>query len=156
NDEGDEQLALGLSRRGNLEGWLKAMKPVAAYPRVKFGIYCSFVPPVLMILGAANPVCSYSAPTSLGKTVTLRICGSVWGNPDEPPPHTVVPTWDPTPVWRERAPGTMANIPLVLDDTMRARHRQDVQQAIFDLAQGRGRGRGSPKGLARQNSWQTA
>src|SRR5262249_15857607 len=154
-DEGDEQLALGLCRRGTLAEWLKAVKPVAAYPRVKFGLYLSFMPPMLMILEAPNLVCSYSAPSSLGKTATLRTCGSAWGNPEETSPNRIVHTWDGTPVWRERAPGTLRNLPLILDDTQRARRPQDVQQTIYDVSQGRGRGRGSLRGLARQSAWQT-
>jgi hypothetical protein len=154
-DEGNEQLALGLHRRGTLAKWLDAVAVIAPFSRVKFFLYLAFVPPVLSIFETPNVVVSYAGPTTGGKSVLLRVAGSVWGNPDESSPETVVYTWDGTPVWRERAPGTLANLPLILDDSMRARRRQDVQQTVYDVAQGRGRGRGSPKGLARQNAWQT-
>jgi hypothetical protein len=154
-DEGDDQLALGLTRAGFIEGWLAAVRPVAAFPRVKLALYASFVPVVLRLVNAANFVLSLAGETSRGKTVTLRVAGSAWGSPDESRPHTIVFTWDATAVWRERAPATMNNLPLILDDTKRARKPQDVEQTIYDVSQGRGRGRGSPKGLARQLSWQT-
>jgi hypothetical protein len=154
-DEGDDQLALGLTRGGSLEGWLEAVRPVEAFPRVRLALYTSFVPVVLPIVNAANFVLSFAGETSLGKTITLRVAGSVWGSPDESRPLTIVFTWDGTAVWRERAPATLNNLPLILDDTKRARKPQDVEQTIYDVSQGRGRGRGSPKGLARQQSWQT-
>src|SRR5262249_41242302 len=121
----------------------------------KFGIYVACAAPMLMILGTPNIVVSDSGPTTGGKTVKLRVAGSVWGGPDETSPHTVVYTWDATPVWRGRGPRTLGSLPLILDDTMRARRPQDVQQTIYDAASGRGRGRGSPKGLAAQGAWRT-
>jgi hypothetical protein len=152
SDEGDEQLALGLCRHGTLAGWLDALEPVAHFPRVKLVLYASFAAPVLAITECPNPVLGLSGPTTGGKTVALRLAGSVWGNPDEASSNSFVHTWDGTPVWRERAPGTLRDLPLILDDTQRARRPQDVQQTIYDTAQGRGRGRGSPKGLARQSA----
>jgi hypothetical protein len=154
-DEGDEQLALGFHSRGTLKGWLSAVKVLDPFPRVKFGIYAACAAPMLMILGSPNIVVSDSGPSTGGKTVKLRVAGSVWGCPDETNPNTIVNTWDATGVWRERAPGTLKDLPLILDDTMRARKPTDVQQSIFDVSQGRGRGRGTPKGLARQSAWQT-
>jgi uncharacterized protein (DUF927 family) len=111
---------------------------------------------MLMVLATPNIVVSDSGPTTGGKTVKLRVAGSVWGCPDETSSSTVIFTWDGTPVWRERAPSTLGSLPLILDDTMRARRPQDVEQMIYDASQGRGRGRGSPKGLAAQGAWRTA
>src|SRR5262249_40802453 len=111
--------------------------------------------PMLMVLRTPNIVVSDSGPSTGGKTVKLRVAGSVWGNPDETTPNAIVDSWDATALWRGRAPGTLKDLPLILDDTMRARRPQDVQQTIYDASQGRGRGRGSPKGLARQSAWQT-
>jgi hypothetical protein len=154
-DEGDEQLALGLCRRGTLDGWLQALAPVDKFPRVKLGLYVACVPPLLRVLEANNFAFGYSGPTTGGKTVSLRVAASVWGCPDESSAHAILFTWDGTACWRERAPGVLRNLPLLLDDTQRARRKQDVEQTIYDVSQGRGRGRGSPKGLARQMAWET-
>lgn len=154
-DSGDEQIALSLSSEGSLDAWKDAIRLVAKFPKVMLGVYVALVPPMLSIVGSPNFVFDYAGETTAGKTTSLRIAGSVWGRPDESHPNSIVNTWDSTPVWRERAPATMNHLPFILDDTKRANRSEDVDRTIYDLAQGRARGRGSPRGLAEQLTWQT-
>lgn len=156
-DEGDEQTARGFHREGTLEGWLEAIAPVARYHRVRLALYASFAAVMLMILRARNIILDFAGENTSGKTTALRVAGSVWGDPHENRAQgdTVVHTWDATAVWRERAPATLNNLPFILDDSKRARRREDVEQTIYDFSQGRGRGRGSVKGLASQSTFQT-
>lgn len=64
-------------------------------------------------------------------------------------------SWDVTRVWIERASGVLSGLPLLLDDTKRARKPQLVAQTLYDVASGRGRGRGSIKGTRRSGNWRT-
>jgi hypothetical protein len=154
-DHGDEQLASGFTRRGSPGGWADAVRPLAGYPRVLLALFAGLVPPLLPILRAPGFIVDLSGESTGGKTTALRVAASAWGNPDESDPHSVLFSWDGTSVWRERAPAVMRNLPLLLDDTQRARRQEDVEQTIYDISQGRGRGRGSPKGLAGHGTWQT-
>lgn len=155
-DEGDDQVADGFCRRGKWSEWRQAVEPLADYPAVRLAIYASLCPPMLSILETANFILGFSGRTSIGKTTTLRVAASVWGDPDE---HSrrgaALSTWDGTAVWRERAPAALNNLPFILDDTKRAKSGEEVARTIYEVAQGRGRGRGSVKGLARQQTWQT-
>ncbi len=155
-DEGDDQIARGFYNAGTFEGWLEAIAPIADYARVKLGFYASFVPPMLSILKSPSFVLSYAGPTTGGKTTSLRIAASVWGNPNEcDPAGAALSTWNGTAVWRERAPAVIDGIPFILDDTKQVMDRADVAKTIYNVTQGRGRGRGSVRGIARQETWQT-
>lgn len=154
-DAGDEQIAAAFRPGGTCEGWLSAVDPIAAYPRVLLAFYASLAAPLLPVLGAANFGVDLAYATSRGKTTALRIAGSIWGVPDERQPESVVGSWDATRVWIERASATLNGLPLILDESKRARHPRVVGQVLYDVANGRGRGRGTPRGMARSGSWAT-
>jgi uncharacterized protein (DUF927 family) len=154
-DDGDEQIAAGFSRRGTHKGWFEAIEELAPYPRVYMALYGSLAPPVLAIVGAPNFGIDWSNPTSTGKTTTLRVGASCWGSSDERSPEKVLHSWDSTRVWIERAAGVLNCLPLILDESKRARYPRAVSQTLYDVANGSGRGRGTPRGLARAGAWTT-
>lgn len=154
-DDGDEQLAGGFRASGTFEGWRQAVAIAAHYPRIRLAIFAALAPPVLALLDSPNFGLDYAGETSRGKTTTLRVAASAWGSPDERSPAAALSTWDATRVWIERASAVLNNLPLILDDTKRAKKRQDVAQTLYDVASGRGRGRGSPRGMARAGTWTT-
>lgn len=154
-DSGDEQLAAGFHSSGTFEGWQEAIAAVVPYPRARLAVYGALCAPILKILGASNFIIDWSNPTSTGKSITLRAGASCWGNPDEKDPETAMGTWDSTRVWIERASASLNNLPLILDDTKRARYPASVGQTLYDVASGRGRGRGSKLGIGRVGNWST-
>ena len=152
---GDEQIAEGFHALGDLSRYLQIISPIQHYPRVALAWYASFLAPLLQILGAPNPIIDWGNRTSTGKTVTLRLGASVWGKPDEKAPDGALGTWDSTRVWLERASYVLSALPVILDDTKRARTPQSVADLLYTVASGRGRGRGSVRGLARTRTWRT-
>lgn len=154
-DEGDTQLADGYHAAGTLQGWRAAMAPIEAFPRVQLAVYAALTSPLLEILGSDNFIVSYAGATSQGKTITLRIAASCWGNPNEKSTTAAIATWDATRVWFGRAPAVLNHLPLVVDDTKRASDRSLIAQMLYDVASGRGRGRGSREGLARNEAFRT-
>ena len=154
-DSGEEQIADGFSSAGSLAGWLSTAENLAAFPRVYLAVYGALAPPLLPIISAPNFIVDYSNPTSTGKTTTLRAGASVWGNPDERSPEKMLYSWDATRVWIERAATVLNCLPLILDETKRAKYPKAVSQTLYDVSNGSGRGRGTPRGLARAGSWTT-
>ena len=154
-DEGDGQLAAGYCEAGAFEGWCAAVQPIAQFPKVMLGIYAALTPPMLEVLNSDNFITSYAGATSQGKTITLRISASCWGCPNEKSTTSAMGTWDATRVWFGRAPAVLNHLPLVVDDTKRASKKEMVAQMIYDVASGRGRGRGSQQGLARNDAFRT-
>ena len=154
-DVGDQQLVDGLHANGTFEGWRDAIAVLACYPRARLALIASLAPPLLKVLAAKNFTFSLAGATSVGKTTALRISASCWGCPDERSPAAAITTWDATRVFIERALATLNFLPLVIDDTKRARRPQDIAQTVYDVTSGRGRGRGTEKGIAGSGTWQT-
>lgn len=154
-DEGDAQLIAAYHTRGTLEGWRDAVALARTFPRVMFCVYASLGTPFLEVLGTSNFAIDISFVTSSGKTTTIRIAASCWGNPDERSAHSIVNSWDASRVYLERAPAICNGLPLILDETQRARDHKVLAQTVYDVINGRGRGRGSVKGIQRSSHWHT-
>lgn len=152
---GEDQLRHGYRQEGSLEGWRAAAALVAGYTRPLITMYSAFVPPLLDVLRAPNFIVDLSNRTSTGKTTTLRLAASVWGNPDEKSADSVLGTWDLTQVFLERSSAFASGLPLILDDTKRARRPGDIAKMLYTVASGKGRGRGTVGGVARSTSWRT-
>lgn len=153
--EGEEQIVDAFRCGGSFEGWVKAVSALQQYPKVLIGLYAAFVPPLLEIFNVPNFVVDWSNRTSTGKTTTLRTIGSVWGNPDERTPRSVIGTWDATRVWTERASQVLSGLPLIMDDTKKAKSPRMIADLIYAVVSGRGRGRGNINGISKTGTWRT-
>jgi len=154
-DVGDEQLARGCELGGTMEGWLAAARELAQYPVAAMAIYASLASCLLEVVDANNFVVDWCYTTSSGKTTALRLAASVWGNPNERAGAAFVHGWDENRVWIERAAAVLTGMPLILDDTKRAKTPRMVAQTVYDVQSGRGRGRGSLEGLRATSTWRT-
>jgi hypothetical protein len=155
NAIGDEQIVDGFHQRGTYQGWCEAIQPIIAYPRMRIGFYASFAVPLLEILRIPNFILDWSARTSVGKTSTLRVVASPWGCPDElRVGESIVFSWNATKVWSERAASVMNGLPFILDESKLAAKGM-VPSVLYMVANGIGKGRGTPKGLAVAKRWRT-
>lgn len=154
-DRGDMQAAEAFHSDGTFNVWKAALDSLISYPRALVALYGALTAPVLALLGAPNFIMDWAFTTSTGKTTALRLAASCWGNPDERDSGSVLGTWDVTRTWIERMSAVLNGLPLILDDTKRARHPKLVGQTLYDVASGRGRGRGTPRGMQRAGSWTT-
>jgi len=154
SDAGDTQFADSLCSAGTFEGWQAAIQPIWDYPRVLAPFYASFAAPLLRILGAGTITVNNSNRTSTGKTTALRLAASVWGCPDERQATGLIRSWNTTRVHLERRAALSRDIPLLLDDSKNARF-QDVEQIVYTVNSGMGRGRGSRQGIQHTSSWRT-
>jgi hypothetical protein len=153
-DDGLDQIAKGWDSSGSWDGWIEAIEPALTRPLLMLSLYASAASPLLNVLDAPNFIVDWSGETSRGKTTALRVAGSVWGKPDERA-GGIVYSWDSTRVWIEQTAGFLHSLPLILDDTKRARYKSVVSQTLYDFAFGQGRGRGAPGGIRKQASWRS-
>ena len=151
-DGGGEGLADAFRARGTLAEWQQAVAPVAEHPHVLMALYVSLCAPFLAILDAPAWVLDLCGPTSRGKTSALHVAASVWGQPDPGRDPSACRTWDLTVIGAERTCAALGTLPLMLDDTSRARPN-DIATVVYTAAQGQGRTRGTPDGTARVGRW---
>ena len=154
-DDGDQQLADALRQGGSYEGWVSFAERLRPFPAALLVFYASFAPPLHLILRSSNFVVSLAGTTSGGKTTALIAAAATWGCPDDQPSSSLIQTWDTTRVGRERSMQILNDLPFVIDDTKLTDRPEDVAQAIYDVAGGHGRTRGSVRGLAATGSWRT-
>lgn len=151
---GAESIAQAASKRGVYEKWQEAVGLIQDHPVPMLSIYHAVSGLLLERLGAPNFVIDFAGETSRGKTTTLRLEASVWGNGDVTG-HTLVNSWEMTQVAIERTAAFLYNLPVILDDTKRAKEprARTVTNVIYELANGRGRARGKPNGMRVTDTW---
>lgn len=154
-DAGDEQIADAYHTSGTIEDWLTVLTPVMEYERARVAWYTAYVSSVLHIFQCGNFGIDYAGRTSIGKSTVLRIGGSVVGCPNEKAPASVMNSWDNTRVFLERASSVASGFPTILDDSKLAKNPKAVADALYAITNGRGRGRGNIRGLARTGTWRT-
>ncbi len=152
---GDEQIVDAWHARGSLDVWRRAVTVLRDRPRVLAGLYGAFVPPLLVILRCPNFIIDWAYRTSAGKTTTLRVAASVWGNPNEDEPDAALRSWDSTQVYIERAASILSGLPLILDETKRVKDPRLVANVMYEVATGQGRGRGNVRSIANMRTWRT-
>lgn len=143
--------------RGNLGQWARALQGLEKYPRVLLALYGAFVPPLLELLQYPNFLIEYAYDSSHGKTTALRVAASVWGLPDTlgrgGSPGFIL-SGDLTKNAIEGAMALYNGLPLLLDDL----HRMDADaqvRTVYMVAQGTGKGRAAPWGMARTRTSRT-
>lgn len=145
---------IGFREGGTFDEWLSVIRKLDRYPRVAGALLTSLSAAVLEILSAPNFGYELAGLTSKGKTTSLRVAASAWGDPDERNSGSIVRGWNATRVLVERMAAFADSMPLILDDTKQAR-REDVPETIYMLANGEGRGRGSKEGMADTARWKS-
>lgn len=145
---GMEHTAKGCSVAGTWEEWLKAADIAKDWPLVMGVMYASVAAPLLYVLRTNNFVVDVNGETTGGKTTSLRFAASVWGMSNDGHP-SMMHSWDMTKVWCEQTASFLNNLPVILDDTKRAKSWRTVRDVVYDFAFGAGRGRGAKDGGTR-------
>jgi len=141
--------------RGTWAGWAAGLRAIAREPVAWIVLYAALAGVLLRGMGLRhNPILDLSGRRGTGKSTLLALCGSCYGRPDEAHGGTLE-TWDGTATSIERIAGRAWDAAVLLDDTKRARDPRVVGQLLYELAQGRGRSRGTETGLQRTATWRT-
>jgi hypothetical protein len=158
-DIGDQHLATCLGTEGDFEAWCDAVAVLAPFPAAEVALYASLAPPLLKILRAPNFCIEWSGKTSTSKTTAIVAAASCWGNPDINARRSSIASWDMTAVGFERRAAALSGMPLIVDDTKRAKRYRGgdspIPGIIYEIANGQGRVRGSVTGMAQTRYWRT-
>jgi len=151
---GLEHVLEGWRPGGEWDEWVRAMEVMKPFTPMWLALYASAAAPLMDIFGAPSFIVDFNGETSSGKTTAMRVAAAVWGRPSDNTP-TAMYSWDATKVFIERLCGFLHSLPVILDETKRAKDPRVVRDVIYDFANGQGRGRGAPDGTRQTASWRT-
>src|SRR5699024_9837252 len=147
-DHGEKQLLESFEVKGTVESWKnEVFNCIKDSPKAVFMVIAAFASVVINDLNIDPFLVDLSGTTSQGKTTTLEVASTVWGN------RNLVSEWNATKVTIERKAAFLNSFPLLLDDTRKADERI-LKDIIYQYSGGRSKGRGSIKGSQRELTWQ--
>ncbi|WP_411675017.1 DUF927 domain-containing protein [Cytobacillus kochii] len=146
-DYGEKQIIEGFKIRGTVDSWKKGVfEHIKQSPKAVIMVLASFASVIIKDLKVQPFIVDLSGTTSQGKTTTLKIAASVWGN------DGLISEWNATKVSIERKASYLNSFPLFLDDTRKADERI-LKDVVYQFSGGRSKGRGSLKGSQREYTW---
>ena len=130
-----------LTQQGELAQWRdKLCKPLAEQSRFVFSIACAFAGQLLELLEYDGGGFHLLGSSSMGKSLSLKLAASVWGNPDR-----YVKTWRSTDNALEGTASEHNDSFLPLDEISEC-DPKIVGKTVYMLANGQGKGRSTTTG----------
>lgn len=130
-----------LSQQGDLAQWRDNLcKPLAEQSRFVFSIACAFAGQLLELLEYDGGGFHLLGSSSMGKSLSLKVASSVWGNPDR-----YVKTWRSTDNALEGTASEHNDSFLPLDEISEC-DPKIVGKTVYMLANGQGKGRSTTTG----------
>lgn len=149
NDGGEIQLYESFKVKGTVDSWIKnVFNLVKDHPKAVFPILASFASVILHEFDMKPIVVDVSGASSSGKSGLLRMCGSVWGDPER-----YLGTFNTTLVAVERRSTFLNSFPQILDDSNGANETKMIQPMIYQYVNNTGKQRGSLNGSQYTDSW---
>lgn len=136
------QMIGGLTQEGTQEAWLKAAETARAGSISRAILAGSFASPLLHWLKHRVFLTHIWHDSRGGKTATLKLALSVWGDPVK-----LLTSYHATAVGLERSCAAMMHLPLGLDELQAlAEKRMTVESIVYSLGNGFGKLRGAKNG----------
>lgn len=151
-DTAAESAVAGLGQSGDFNIWLNAMKHLRTKQKARFIMAASFAAPLLKIVGQRSFLIHNWDTTQGGKSATLYAALSVWGNPEELSKSFVDSNTN-----TERTASLFTDLPLGINEYEQLNEKQkgDVESKIYQISEGRGKGRATREGLQQTVRWRT-
>lgn len=137
-----------LAQKGSLDDWRdKLCKPLADQSRFVFSIACAFAGQLLEPLGVSDSGGFHLlGSSSMGKSLSLKVAASVWGNPD-----SYVKTWRQTDNALEGTASEHNDSFLALDEISEC-DPKIIGKCVYMIGNGQGKGRSTVSGHNRKTS----
>ncbi|MDQ0856584.1 DUF927 domain-containing protein [Bacillus sp. V2I10] len=149
NDGGELQLYESFKVKGTVDSWIKnVFNLVKNHPKAVLPILSSFASVILHEFDMKPIVIDVSGASSSGKSGILRMCASVWGDPER-----YLGTFNTTLVAVERRSTFLNSFPQILDDSNGASESKMIQPMIYQYVNNTGKQRGSLNGSQYTDSW---
>lgn len=134
-----------IDQSGTLDAWCNAMTEIRkGSTEARIVLAASFASPVLSVVGSLPFFVHLWGGSGNGKSVSLMVAASVWGNPA---PGRYVQTFNSTQVGQERTAAFLNHLPFCIDELQLTRDAKGKTNFdVYQLAEGVGRTRGRRDG----------
>lgn len=146
-----------IQERGSRDVWLDTVKAVRAGKTpgnviARIVLAASFASVLVKPCNCLPFFVHLWGGTETGKTVSLLLAASVWGNPEI---GKYIQTFNATEVGKELGAAFCNSLPLIIDELQLVKdNRKDFDKMIYQLSEGVGRARGRKQGgLQRTPTW---
>lgn len=144
-----------IQESGDYFKWVTLAKQLRSCGRLepRIALAASFASVLVQPLDALPFIVDFYGQTGGGKTVTINIAASIWGNPS---PGSYVGNFRSTDTSLETRADMLNNFPIILDDSKNASQyiRDNYETLIYNLCSGKGKGRSNKDlGAAKENTW---
>ena len=144
-----------IQEHGDYFKWITLAKQLRSCGRLepRIALAASFASVLIQPLGALPFIVDFYGQTGGGKTVTINIAASVWGNPA---PGAYVGNFRSTDTSLETRADMLNNFPMILDDSKNASQyiQDNYETLIYNLCSGKGKGRSNKDlGAMKENTW---
>lgn len=147
----DRPLAHNYRTKGTVGGWKNEVAArCVGNSRLAFATSAAFAPPMLAPLRMESGGFHFRGASSIGKTSTLFVAGSVWGGNDNSDIGFAY-TWRGTDNGIESKAVNHSDALLPLDEIQQV-HGEVASKIVYTLANGQGKARASQKGDARPSA----
>jgi uncharacterized protein (DUF927 family) len=136
--------------KGTIEKWTENLRPILKFPIARFMLAASFASPLLRIIGHRNFLIYPYGGTRGGKTASLKVALSVWGNPEK-----TMASFRSTQNSLERQAAFYSDLPMGIDERQVVGDQQGFVESIaYMMGNGQSRGRATRDGkLQTEYTW---
>ena len=150
-DENSLSWISGYSKKGDINKWIEAMKPLRENNIFRLMLATSFVPPLLKYIDSRTFILNLWYASKSGKSASLYAALSAWGNPEE-----LKITFNATLVGFERLASLFSDIVIGVDEKQVSHNKQLFETFIYMLNEGKSKLRGNKDGgLDKNLKWKT-
>lgn len=151
-DRSFESIFKDIKEKGDIEVWTNTLRELRKNEVVHFMIASSFASVLIEKLHINPFMVHLWGKSGSGKTVTLIVCMSIWGNPAI---GHLVKNLNSTGVGFERLSTFFHNIPFACDELQAVKSKySNFNELIYQLTQGEGKSRGTAEGgIQEQLKW---
>ena len=140
---------------GSYDVWLEHIKELRKDINIRLVLAASFASPLIEVVGALPFILHLWGTTGFGKTVSLMVASSVWGNPEM---GCLTRTMNMTANAMARTSCFLYNIPFCADELQQIKQNwNNYDQLIMYLTEGIDRGRAKARGGVEQTkTWRNS
>ena len=150
-----EQLSDSIKTHGDENLWMQCIADIRKNSSfvVRLMMAASFGSILIGKLDVLNYWVDLWGETEGGKTITLKVCASIWADPCE---NKFLGDFKSTDVALEAKANVLNNLPIIIDDTAdtTAYTRDNFETMVYNIASGKGKSRSDINiGLRHENNW---